>query len=97
MPRNWERQLWKELYKQAPADRVVVAAEWITFITQELLTQLANFRRYQVIGILADPEWDATRLAETIGARRGTIMRLAEEGRAAQRSDSATPPLPRVG
>ncbi len=83
--RDWETALFRELDSMSDVDQIVACGEWITYMTQELLTTLAKRRRHLVVGTLTRPDWDATRLAETIGSRRGTIMRLAEEGRRVER------------
>ena len=82
---DWERSLWAELEAQPDIQQVITAGEWITLITQRILPELGRHRREKVIEILAQPDMDATRLAESIGARRTTIARLAEEGRAMAR------------
>lgn len=79
---KWEEAMWAELEAMAPEDRIVVAGEWITALTQQVLPALGKARRVAVVEVLAKEEWDALRLAETIGSRAGTIARLAEEGRA---------------
>jgi len=89
---NWEEALWQELEALPDTQQVVTAGEWITHLTQEVLPALGKHRRIKVLEILAQPEWDATRLAESIGARRNTIVRLAEEGRAVAREDRAHTP-----
>lgn len=88
---DWEEAMWAELRSQSPTDQIVTAGEWITLIQQSIVAELAKVRRDQVLDLLAQPGWDATRIAESIGARRTTITRLAEEGRAARREDQARP------
>ena len=87
----WEEAMWAELDSQSKTDQIVTAGEWITRIQQSIVADLAQVRRNRVLELLADPDWDATRIAESIGARRTTITRLAEEGRAARREDQARP------
>ncbi len=82
---NWEEALWAELELLPDTQQVITAGEWITHLTQKILPELGKHRRQKVLEILAQPDWDATRLAESIGARRNTITRLAEEGRAMAR------------
>lgn len=82
---KWEEALWEELEALPDTQQIITAGEWITYLTQELLPRLGKHRRQKVLDLLAQPDWDATRLAESIGARRNTIVRLAEEGRAANR------------
>jgi hypothetical protein len=86
---KWEKELWQELETLPEEDRVVVAGAWIVDITRKLLPALAGYRREAVLAVLDRPGWDATRLAETIGSRRTTITRLAEEARAKQRKAGA--------
>ena len=83
---TWEKTLWAELDQLDEEDRIVVAGEWIVRITRQLLPELGVRRREAVLAVLARPGWDATRLAETIGSRRPTVTRLAEEGRARKRA-----------
>jgi DNA-directed RNA polymerase specialized sigma24 family protein len=78
---RWEEVLWAELDSMSDIDQVVTTGRWISTM-REVLSALGDRRRMAVLRILALPDWDATRLAETIGTRRSTITRLAEEGRA---------------
>lgn len=77
--------MWAELAALPDTEQIIAAGAWITHITQTILPELGRIRRETVLTLLADPDWDATRLAESIGARRNTITRLAEEGRALRR------------
>jgi len=86
---SWEKALWKELEALSAEERIAVSGRCIVHITRSLLPALGNLRREAVLEVLARPGWDATRLAETIGSRRTTIARLAEEGRARRRSHAA--------
>lgn len=88
MTSKWEEAMWAELEQMSPQDQVVATGEWITMMTQQLLPALARHRRLTVVAILESDDWDATKLAETIGSRPGTIQRLAEEGRAALRQSA---------
>lgn len=78
---EWLTGLWDELTAEEQVTQVRLAGDWIVFITQTLLPQLGEYRRHQVTKILAEPDWDAQKLAETIGARPDTIRRLAREWR----------------
>jgi uncharacterized protein (DUF2461 family) len=90
---RWEQTLWDEL-DELPADQQIIATgEYITHITQELLTQLGRHRRLAVVRALEPEGMDATRLAETIGSRPTTINRLAEEGRVIMRREDAHAPV----
>ena len=89
---RWEDQLLEELEKLPPEERIAVAGASIVHITRVLLPQLGDLRREAVLEVLDRPGWDATRLAETIGSRRTTIARLAEEGRARRRRHEADTP-----
>jgi hypothetical protein len=84
---KWEEALWTELEAQSDIQQIILAAEWITHLTQKVLPELGGHRRRKILEVLAQPEMDATRLAESIGARRTTISRLAEEGRAMAREE----------
>lgn len=81
----WEETMWAELDALPAEEQIVITGEWITRMTQTLLPALGGRRREKVLEVLAQPGWDYSRLADSIGARRTTIMRLAEEGRAAAR------------
>ena len=83
----WEEALWAELDGMSELDQIVKAAEWITSITQEILPALGKYRRRKIVELLAQDDWDATKIAESIGTRRGTINRLADEGRAILRQE----------
>lgn len=82
---SWEDTLWSELESMSDTDQIVATGEMIARVNQAILPALADRRRDKVVQLLAEPGWDATKLAETIGARRGTILRLAQEGRARRR------------
>jgi len=84
---KWEEEMWAELDAQSDTQQIITAGEWITYLTQKVLPDLGAHRRRKVLEVLAEPDMDATRLAESIGARRGTISRLAEEGRAIVREE----------
>lgn len=91
-PPRWEKALWEEFEEVDSLHQIVLAGEWITRMTQVLLPQLGIRRREEVINVLAQPDMDATRLAEELGTRRTAINRLAEEGRAAlKRRRESTP------
>jgi len=83
-PPLWVKVLFKDLETHDPADRVRVSGDWIIYVTQVLLPHLAQYRRAQVAQLLDNPDWDAQRLAETIGSRTVAISRLAKEGRRAR-------------
>jgi hypothetical protein len=82
---RWEETLWAELDSMTETEQFVATGEMIATVNQSLLPALADRRRDIVNDILAKPDWDATKLAESTGARRGTILRLAQEGRARRR------------
>lgn len=84
---NWKDALWEDLRQRDEIDRFVTTGEWITYVTQELLPALSNERRRAVVTLLKQDGWDALRIAETVGSRRTTIQRLAEEGRALIRNE----------
>lgn len=84
---TWRDQLWEDLRDRSAVDRFVTSGEWITYVTQQLLPQLRRERRQAVLDLLAQDGWDALRIAETVGSRRTTIQRLAEEGRALLREE----------
>jgi hypothetical protein len=87
---NWEQVMWEELDAMSSVDQVTATATWIADITHRLLPALASRRREQILFTLARPDWDAQRLAETIGSRRSTITRLAEEARREARDTPAS-------
>jgi|SRR5262245_2702435 len=84
---SWEEKLWDELDELSLIEQYVATGEWIDLISRQLLVDLARRRRQVVLQVLALPEWDATKLAEEVGTRRGAIIRLAEEGRADARAE----------
>lgn len=92
---DWEEAMWAWIDAQPDTEQIVTTGTLITHMQQEVVVQLARRRRSKVLELLAQryddgsPVWDATRIAETIGSRRNTITRLAEEGRAARREDEA--------
>lgn len=88
----WEDALWDELANMSSVEQIKATATWIADITHKLLPALAAARREQILFVLSLPDWDAQRLAETIGSRRTTISRLAEEARREARKPSDTPP-----
>lgn len=94
MTQQWVEAMWTELDSMPLEQQVVAAGEWITLMTQELLPQLGKQRRARIVEILKQDDWDAIKLAETIGSRPSTITRLAEEGRAQERAGvHGSPPL----
>lgn len=82
---KWVEALWAELDGKEDVDQITSSGEWIVTITQQLLPALGARRREKVLAVLDNPEWDYTRLAESIGSRTTAIKRLAEEGRANRR------------
>lgn len=82
---KWQEAMWAELDEMSDIDQITESGKWITHITQNILPALGQRRRQMVLTVLEQPDMDATRLAETIGSRRTTIVRLAEEGRARRR------------
>jgi hypothetical protein len=73
---SWEESLWAELDQMEPTRQIIATGELIAKV---------NRRRDVVCDLLGHEEWDATKLAEQVGARRGTILRLAQEGRSRHR------------
>lgn len=82
---NWEEMMWAEIGALTTVEQIAYAGELIERLDHDLVPRVADLRRDKILEVLADPEWDATRLAETVGARRTTIARLAGEGRAKKR------------
>lgn len=82
---TWQEAMWAELEAMDAVEQVVATGEWITELTQVVLPALGQHRRRKILEVLSRPDWDKTRLAETIGSRSATINRLAEEGRAMMR------------
>lgn len=82
---NWEEMMWAELEALPETEQIITCGEWITHITQKILPDLGKRRRETVVSLLEGPDMDYSKLADTIGARRQTIVRLAEEGRADRR------------
>lgn len=86
---TWQDTLRAELDEMTPTDRFVACGRWIADMTQILLPELGTRRRAAVLEGLDG--MDATEFAERIGARPGTIERLATEARAQQRKAAAAP------
>lgn len=86
---TWEETMWAELDALTYPEQIITTNEMINHINQHILPALANRRRQRVLDVLAEDGMDATKLAETIGARRVTILRLASEGRAEARGAHA--------
>lgn len=84
---EWEDLLWKTLDGLPLNQQYQLCGEWINDISRSILPQLGKRRRRVVLEILAQPGWDAARLAEEVGTRRGAINRLAEEGRSDLRAE----------
>ena len=78
---EWVNLLWEILEGQESPDRVRLSGDWIIYLTQVLLPELAVYRREQVARLMQEADWDPQRLAETIGSRTEAIKRLAKEGR----------------
>jgi hypothetical protein len=87
MTTKWEEELWGELEELSLIEQYVACGEWIHTISRSVLVELAKHRRQVVLKILELPEWDAAKLAEEVGTRRGAITRLADEGRADLRAE----------
>ena len=84
---TWQDTLRAELDEMPPVDQFVAAGRWIADMTQILLPELGARRRAALLSALET--MDAVEFAETIGARPGTIERLATEARTQRRK--ATP------
>lgn len=82
---RWLEAMFTELDEMTEVDQIMATGEWIVRITQEVLPRLGARRREMILAKLDEPDWDPTRLAETIGSRAGAVKRLAEEGRARRR------------
>lgn len=82
---SWEESLWAELDQMEPTRQIIATGELIAQVNQGLLPALADRRRDVVCELLGQDGWDATSLAEQVGCRRGTILRLAQEGRSRHR------------
>jgi hypothetical protein len=85
---SWEETFWAELEALTDTEQIVVTGELIDTLNHRIVPELARIRRRKAAEVVAQSDWDATRLAETIGARRTTITRLAEEGRALTREET---------
>lgn len=80
--------MWAEIKALPDTEQILITGDWITRMQQEIVPALARLRRETVLKLLGSEGWDATRLAESIGSRRTTITRLAEEGRALRREEN---------
>lgn len=86
---SWEDQLWAEMNSKSDPDKIVMASDLITHLMRDLLPELANVRRMTIVHLIESGEFSTTSLAESIGARPGTITRLVEEGRKLRRIGEA--------
>ena len=84
---EWVTVMRRDLDAMSDLDQVSATGEWITLITNDVLTELSRRRKLLVARILLRPGWDATRLAETLGGRRTAFMRLGELGRRIMREE----------
>jgi DNA-directed RNA polymerase specialized sigma24 family protein len=84
---SWEDQLWAEIDAKSDPDKFVLAGDIITRMMRDVLPALANTRRMAAVHLVETGGYTATKLAETIGARPGTIARLVEEGRRNRRRE----------
>lgn len=82
---KWEETLWAELEALPNSEQIIATGEMIAHVNQKILPMLAAIRRQRVLDVLAEPGMDATKLGETVGMRRVTVLRLASEGRAEAR------------
>jgi DNA-directed RNA polymerase specialized sigma24 family protein len=85
--RDWEAQLWTEIEQVTGPERIILAGEVITRVMRETLTALADTRRLTALELVESGGFNTTNLAETIGARPGTVARLVEEGRRIRRRE----------
>lgn len=91
---QWVQAMWKELDTYSEPEQIVIAGQFITLMTNDLLTQLGERRRVLAATLLLRPGMDTTSLAEQIGSRRNAVARLAEEGRRILRSKGFPVPEP---
>ena len=87
MDRSWEEVLWDQIDGAVGPDKIVFVGDVITRIMRDTLTALANTRRLTAVTLVESGEFSATKLAETIVARPGTVARLVEEGRRLRRRE----------
>lgn len=93
-PDSWKNRLWEELDTLPVEDQFAVANEWITYASRILLGDLAQRRRLIVINLLKQPGATNASVAEHLGLRRSTVVRLVEEGRASlKEAERAAEPL----
>lgn len=88
---KWEETLWAELDALTHSEQIIATGEMIAHVNQQILPRLASRRREQVLAMLAEAGMDATKVAETVGMRRVTVLRLASEGRAEARGNHEVP------
>ncbi len=82
---KWEERLWEEIDGTTGPEKIVLVGEVITHLMRNILPMLGNARRMTAVHLVESGEYTPTRLAESIGARPGTIQRLIEEGRKLRR------------
>ncbi len=105
----WKTAIWEELSTLDPEEQFVVAGEWITYITRNLLPELGLCRRENVISLVDNEGMTNAEVAGKLSMRRSTIIRLIDEGRSVHKqqreaakaaesvSEMATEPAESVG
>lgn len=78
---EWQDALWAELDELPPEKQFILAGAWIANITQNLLPELGQRRRENVLEMLAQDGWSIATVAGVLGMRRSTVSRLVDEGR----------------
>jgi hypothetical protein len=88
---GWEDALRAEVDEKSDEEVIVFAGEVITRMTRTLLPEMGDARRQAAVRIIESGSRTYTELAESIGARPGTIQRLVEEGRRRERIGREAP------
>jgi hypothetical protein len=79
---KWQDLLYAELAEMTPLQQFVACGELITQMQQELVPELAERRRQQLVKAAEENGNNYLYLAEMIGSRKATVERLVNEGRA---------------
>lgn len=88
---RWQDMMWAELDHLEPLAQVVACGEWITEMQQTLVPALSQRRREKILEEADRNGRDYYLIAESIGSRKATVERLANEGRAQRRDHQAHP------
>lgn len=85
---SWETVMWRDLNALPEEEQFIAAGAWIAHITQVILPALGLHRREVILRLIEERGWDTTQVAEQLGSRKATVIRLADEGRAFRKASA---------